>query len=53
MRLDALEEKMEDFDEDLENNPPTKTEPPKVSTRTLIRFPDNDVIMTHQFPGIL
>ena len=51
--MDALGEEMEDFDEDLENNPPTKTEPPKVSTRTLIRFPDNDVIMTHQFPGIL
>ena len=50
--MDALGEEMEDFDEDLENNPPTKTEPPKVSTRTLICFPDNDVIMTLQCPGI-
>ena len=50
--MDALEEKMEDFDEDLENNPPTKTEPPKVSNHALICFPDNDVIMTHQSPGI-
>ena len=45
--MDALEEEMEDFDEDLENNPPTKTEPPKVSNHALICFPDNDVIMTY------
>jgi len=29
--MDALGEEMEDFDEDLENTPPTKTDPPKVS----------------------
>jgi len=29
--MDALGEEMEDFDEDLENTPPTKTEPMKVS----------------------
>ena len=51
--MDALGEEMEDFDEDLENSPPTKTDPPKVSTHALICFPDNDVIMTHQCPGIL
>ena len=50
--MDALGEEMEDFDEDLENTPPTKTDPPKVSTHALICFPDNDVIMTYQCPGI-
>ena len=50
--MDALGEEMEDFDEDLENSPPTKTDPPKVSTDALICFPDNDVIMTYQCPGI-
>ena len=50
--MDALGEEMEDFDEDLENSPPTKTDPPKVSTHALICFPDNDVIMTYQCPGI-
>ena len=50
--MDALGEEMEDFDEDLENSPPTKTDPPKVSTHALICFPDNDVIMTHKCPGI-
>ena len=38
--MDALGEEMEDFDEDLENTPPTvpptKTDPPKVSTHALI-----------------
>ena len=47
--MDALGEEMEDFDEDLENTPPTKTDPPKVSTHALTvlipgHFPDNDVI---------
>ena len=30
--MDALGEEMEDFDEDLENTPPTKTDPSKVSS---------------------